>query len=664
MKKTILAVLIGLLCGSAAAQNFETSAQTQLKQGGVNLVQQRNILGQGVRIGIVDQGFDLSHRDFLGKIVASRNFYSGSAVTWGVHGTAMAGVAAAANNGVGTVGVAPAAQLLLAQVGAGGTNTVMTESAVYRAVDWLSANRADVINLSLGAQYTTNFTQTTQRSTITGIYFASSMYGANYSASATEINNYKLATDRGSIIVAAAGNQGLGYSEFPGMYATRTDANGRLVLDGRMIIVGAVDANNVMASFSDRAGHICQNSVGLNCKDTYLTREFYVVAPGVNVVVSQANQLTGGKNLATTMSGTSPAAAYVSGGMALMRQTWPQLRPEQLVALVLNTTRDLGAPGVDNVYGRGLVDFDRATRPQGALTLANKQALVGQAGNGVSLSVTGAAMSSGLAQVFRSTSLVQNTQVIDGIGRNYAANLTEAIRPLSLTNYSPDSPWLSFAGFQQARLPIATGLNLTVMTAQNGIAIQTNAVTEKIKYSVQLGSMTEQSGFLGNRGTGGTGLGSSSSNWTMFGIEIPVSDATAMITQLGYGQTMIVNDPMSMIDLDPKILSRTWRLGFRTGNFTMTTGIPVSIYNGQARVTGVVGYSYEDTQDQTIAHPIIRTEKVDLKLPVQEYNIVANYRQALTKSSVLNYNLVQRFNVGGVAGTQATFAGVNFTWIQ
>jgi len=482
------------------------------------------------------------------------------------------------------------------------------------------------------------------------------------------INNYKLATDRGSIIVASAGNQGLGYSAFPGMYATRTDANNQLVLGGRMIIVGAVDANNVMASFSNRPGHICQNSVGLTCRDTYLTRDFYVVAPGVNVVVSQANQLGLGQNLATTMSGTSPAAAYVSGGMALIKQTWPQLRAEQLVALVLTTTRDLGAPGTDNVYGRGLVDFNRATQPQGRLTVASK--IIEQPG--AALSATGTAMTHGVAQIFRTSSVLQRVQVLDSYQRNYTADLGRAIVAHNMVTYSPDSPWLGISGYQQLRVPVTDRIDLRVLAAHSGAGSELLYQLGTTKLAAQAGSVTEARGFLGNSGSGGLGLGSSMTNWIQFGIEQAVTDQTSAIAQFGLGLTQVTNDPMSMIQVLGPVRSRSWRLGVaRDHNLvhqdrvTVSVASPVNIQSGQARVTAVTGYNYNDLENGTTEMtPIVESQTVNLRGAVPELNLVLSYQHMLTKSGLIRYNLIQRYRAGSQPGLNDTYMGVNLTWMQ
>lgn len=667
MKVKSLVLAIGLAFSSVYAQT-ETAALTTLKQGTVDLAWSKGITGRGVAIGILDNGFDITHSDFTGRILATKNMLTNGTVTWGTHGTAMASVAAAAKNNTGAVGVAPDAKLLFAQIGSGGTNAVLSEAAMYRGLDWLSAQGAAVINLSFGASYDADFTSSIYRNPMTGIYFAASRYGANYGTGSNIMSLYQTATNRGSILVAAAGNQGLSYSEFPGMYATRTDSANRLVLGGRMIIVGAVDSQNRIASFSNRAGHICQNQVGTICRDTYYTRDFFVVAPGVNVTVSQPNQLTAGKNTATTMSGTSPAAAYVSGGIALMRQAWPQLRPEQIVNLVLTTARDLGAPGVDDTYGRGLVDFGRAVQPQGQLVLAARSIIAPTA----TLYTTSGSMSTGVAQIFRSTSVLSNTQVLDEFGRNYRADLTQAIQPHRMITYSPDSPWLGYAGYQASVWEIDSDLRMRVMSATAGAAVQIERKFSSHDLSVQVGSMQEGAGFLGNSGSGGLALGTSHTAWTQLGYELALTDQIGMIAQFGLGVTHVTNNPMSMIEILEPIRTRSWRFGLvrnhtwqHNDRLSFSLASPVSIHSGSARVTGVVGFNYEDAEDGSVnLVPIVGSETVNLKPISKEYNLVLGYQHPLTKTGSVGYNLIQRFNAGGQPGQNDTYLGVNLSWIN
>lgn len=666
MKKTLSAVVAAVFLSSTHAQT-ETTAFSTLKQGTVDLAWARGFTGRGVTIGVIDQGFDLTHLDFAGKVVATKNFVSPN-MSWGIHGTAMAGVAAANKNNYGTLGVAPDAKLVFAQVGSGGTTNSIVESAVYRALDWTSLQGASVINLSFGVGYASNFVNSVYRNPITGTYFSPSAYGVNYGAASSVINNYRVATDRGSILVVAAGNQALPYAEFPAMYATRTDFSNKLILNGRMIVVGAVDNNNKLASFSNAAGHLCQNFKGTQCLDTYLTRDFYVVAPGVNVTVTQPNQLSGNKNIATTMSGTSPAAAYVSGGMAIIKQAWPQLKPEQLVHLILTTTKDLGAPGTDNIYGRGLVDLNKAVAPQGNLILAARNLVLPSAG----LSSTSGSMTTGFVQIFRSTSVLSKIQVLDDYGRNYTADLGKAIMARNPLMFSPDSPWLGYTGHNTQSWIINPFIEVKVMSTTGGAAAQLNYFVNNSTFGLQFGNMQEANGFLGNSGSGGLSLGTGSTTWTQFTFDHAVSNQIGAIAAFGIGTTHVQNNPSSLIEILTPITSQSWRLGiYRTNNFmhqdkvSLNVVTPPTIKKGIARVSGVTGYDYHfDDVGNASLIPIVSSETVDLANRSKELNLVLNYQHRLTNNGMINYNWMFRNNAGGHIGLKDNFFGVNFTWTQ
>jgi hypothetical protein len=83
------------------------------------------------------------------------------------------------------------------------------------------------------------------------------------------------------------------------------------------------------------------------------------VAPGELILVSD------GSGGVTRMTGTSFAAPLVSGAVALLQNRWPWLQnyPKETVDIILNSAKDLGAPGVDNVYGHGLLDVTASQSP-------------------------------------------------------------------------------------------------------------------------------------------------------------------------------------------------------------------------------------------------------------------------------------------------------------
>jgi Subtilase family len=119
----------------------------------------RRSRGKGVRVAVVDTGVDATHPDLAGRIIEREDLVS-SAATRGPqpveqHGTGVAGViAATANNGVGIVGIAPAAKLLILRAcwqvaGDDGTGALCNSFTLARALARAIEERAAVINLSL-----------------------------------------------------------------------------------------------------------------------------------------------------------------------------------------------------------------------------------------------------------------------------------------------------------------------------------------------------------------------------------------------------------------------------------------------------------------------------------------------------------------------------------
>jgi subtilisin family serine protease len=131
---------------------------------------------------------------------------------------------------------------------------------------------------------------------------------------------------KGATPIAAAGNEGpSAQPAYPAAYP-------------EVIAVTATDINDQAFGQSNRGRHVA------------------VAAPGVDILVAAPN---GSYDLTT---GTSVAAAHVSGIAALLLDRHPGLTPEALQAVLLRTAKDLGAPGRDEVFGAGLVNaYDALT---------------------------------------------------------------------------------------------------------------------------------------------------------------------------------------------------------------------------------------------------------------------------------------------------------------
>ncbi len=112
-------------------------------------------------------------------------------------------------------------------------------------------------------------------------------------------------------------------------------------LDGHFINVVAWDSRtNSLADYSNACG---------------ATQMYCITAPGTDMNVGIGSA-----------SGTSFAAPIVSAAVAVIREAFPYMTAGEITSLLFTTARDLGTPGVDEIYGWGMLDLERATRPVGA----------------------------------------------------------------------------------------------------------------------------------------------------------------------------------------------------------------------------------------------------------------------------------------------------------
>jgi hypothetical protein len=128
------------------------------------------------------------------------------------------------------------------------------------------------------------------------------------------------AAGRGIVLVAASGNAG---PKSPPLYPAA---------HAGVIAVSATDAYDRLFVASTRGRHIA------------------VAAPGVDIFLPAPD------NKYQMTSGTSFSAAYISGLAALMIERNPTIKPEELRAILMQTARDLGAPGRDDLFGAGVAD--------------------------------------------------------------------------------------------------------------------------------------------------------------------------------------------------------------------------------------------------------------------------------------------------------------------
>lgn len=143
--------------------------------------------------------------------------------------------------------------------------------------------------------------------------------------------------------VFSAGNNGPGPSSIGFL--------GNMAIDTLNVFsIAAVDGNNPafpVAGFSSRGPTTCQ-------ADSMLAIKPEVSAPGVSVRSADGQTGYGSK------SGTSMAAPHVSGAVLLLKEAFPEVSGRQILNALYQTAIDLGVPGEDNIYGRGMINVPAA----------------------------------------------------------------------------------------------------------------------------------------------------------------------------------------------------------------------------------------------------------------------------------------------------------------
>ena len=262
----------------------------------------------GPRIGIVDTGIDQNHEDLRNKTVAcaqSRGFliFAGSIRSGCAddndHGTHVAGtISANANNGVGVAGVSFNSPLVICRALGGPAGTGNTAD-VANCINWAHSNGAKVISMSFGG-------------------------GASSTLQNAIANAWKGGAANGSVLVAAAGNDGNSSVNYPAGYA-------------EVVSVGATDSSDRKASFSNANSDV------------------EVSAPGVNILSTKRG---GGY---VSFSGTSMATPHAAGVAGVIWKLNPGATAQTIRSKLDAAVDNLGGDaGRDPSFGFGRVNLCKA----------------------------------------------------------------------------------------------------------------------------------------------------------------------------------------------------------------------------------------------------------------------------------------------------------------
>jgi len=279
-----------------------------VKHIGADIAHESGNKGAGVRVAVLDTGIDYNHEDLDDNYAGGHDFVFNDEDpfddSWNSHGTHIAGIIAAEQNGIGVVGVAPEAELYAVKVLDGGGFGLL--SWIIAGIEWAVENNMDIVNLSIQG-----------RDSLALQDACANAYNA------------------GVLLVAAAGNTYGGDVSFPAAYDS-------------VIAVTGTDAFDMPAYFSP---------VG---------PELELSAPGMDILSTVAGggygSLSGTSQAAPHVAGT--AALFLSSAPQELLNAEGLIDLTGIREKLQMEAVDLGDTGLDNTYGFGLVEASEAVLPQ------------------------------------------------------------------------------------------------------------------------------------------------------------------------------------------------------------------------------------------------------------------------------------------------------------
>jgi lantibiotic leader peptide-processing serine protease len=323
--------------------------------------------GKGVRVAVLDGGIYTSHADLAGRMdmARSKSFVPGQPFNYDTgtfwHGTHVAGIIAAEDNGIGTIGIAPEATIIGVKVlhGGGGYFSWLIPGILYASTPISQGGAgADIINMSLEGVFPRGGGPT----------------GAAWLVSA--LNKAVNYAGKNTLVVSAAGNDGADLDH-----------------SGSWIVVPAMSGSGIAVSATGPMGfgvnwpNGATNFRRIASYTNYGNSLVWLAAPGgdymlpgeavcwiprlpsgdifqycwaLDMVIST---IRGPDDLYWYYSwaaGTSMAAPAVSAVAALVKQRFPWFTAGDIKSWLAATADDEGKPGNDPYYGKGFVNAYRA----------------------------------------------------------------------------------------------------------------------------------------------------------------------------------------------------------------------------------------------------------------------------------------------------------------
>ncbi|WP_368564983.1 S8 family serine peptidase [Pseudoxanthomonas sp. UTMC 1351] len=298
------------------------------------------LTGQNIRIGVVDSGVNRNHPALQGRVLHNLTYIASPPNNLTVddvvgHGTAVSQIMAGKPFGNWPGGIAPGASIISARIisdtrptddGSGQGNEVNGALGLAPIHQDLIDRGAKIMNNSWGG-----------------------LYWTNPAATAPIADEYRpFIVGNGGLVVFATGNESRPNPSSMAALPSQLGSGGSLPaadLERGWLAVAAVDTDNPtqLASYSNACG------VAMN---------YCLAAPGTVTVTGTNDSPTNPSYW--NWSGTSLAAPQVSGAAALVWEAFPYFNNDLVRQTLLGTATDYGDPGVDPVFGYGLLNVGKA----------------------------------------------------------------------------------------------------------------------------------------------------------------------------------------------------------------------------------------------------------------------------------------------------------------
>lgn len=325
--------------------------------------------GKGTKIAVIDTGINWSHEDFYDSegncIISNKSAYfssSDSSTTKrphtmnfgttngkndvssyenllkglsdysGGHGTHVASMISSQINDVGSVGIAPDAELIFIKC-ANEDGVFPSRNWINGAIEYAIEVGADIINLSI------------QSYAVSNIKYGTSTSGRGYTdAPSAYASSIKKAWDNGIIIVSAAGNYNTEYASYP--------ANNDNVICVGALADGSFYSKAAYSNYGNGGTKADANGNQVACGDIDL------VAPGGGY---GANAKSNNSYSDSSWGGTSFASPLVAGAIALYKEAHPEASQSDIIQALYDSCIDLKN---EKYYGNGRLDVTRFVNPE------------------------------------------------------------------------------------------------------------------------------------------------------------------------------------------------------------------------------------------------------------------------------------------------------------